>query len=132
MQVGSTLIGGAPVIRCRLRNRDSELCSPCRSVSAKRSITLGWPSVDCYYLESSESFVCSLACAMFFALFVLMRFSFRSYWFVFSLSPSLFFSLLYLSYISFPVSVFLFPPWFLFPPARSVSSDSPRVSLFPN
>lgn len=41
----------------RLRNRDSELCNPRRADSADWSITLGWPSVDRYHLESTlESF----------------------------------------------------------------------------
>lgn len=104
-------MGDAPVIRRRLRNRDSELRSLRRADSVERSITLGWPSVDCYYLESLESFARSFPRSLLlpslsdfpFVLLIRLR------------SP--FISLRFPPYISSLVSVSLFPPWLLLPPA---------------
>jgi len=92
----------------RLRNRDSELCNPRRADSADWSITLGWPSVDRYYLTSTlESF----ALAPHFLL-VSLSLSFR---FFLAYSVSLVLScydFLSLFFFSYPP---LFPPVLFFP-----------------
>lgn len=111
----------------RLRNRDSELCNPRRADSADWSITLGWPSADCYYSKSTlESF----ALAPHFLLVSLSLSDFSS-----RVPFPLSFSSLQLPLFFFPpVSARLFLRRLLLPARSAFFRDlsPPRVSLFPN
>lgn len=107
-------IGDAPCKTRRLRNRDLELCS-----SAKWNITLGCPSIDRYYLESSDSFVLHAALPALlrlYPIFPYILFSLTS--FLANSNLSIFSSLYVFSPISvspFLLSGFCFHPFHLLP-----------------
>lgn len=99
----------------RLRNRDLELCSP-RGDSAEWDITLGCPSVDRYYLESSDSFVSSCR-ALPASLFVFIQFYSRiPFSLILSLTKGYSLDILVLVHILPRVAVPPFLSRFLLPP----------------